>query len=121
MPRDPRAFLWDAQEAGRAISSFTAGLDAAAFAAHPMAQASVERKFEVIGEALNQLAKHHPEIALRIPDVARIVAFRNVLIHGYATVDVITVWNTVQSSLPHLMETVQQLLDELGLDAGGKP
>ena len=121
MPRDPRAFLWDVQEAGKAIANFTSGLDAAAFAAHPMAQASVERKFEVIGEALNQLAKHHPQIAPRIPDIAKIVAFRNVLVHGYASVDMSTVWNTVQSSLPRLMANVQQLLDELGLDPGRTP
>jgi uncharacterized protein with HEPN domain len=42
------------------------------------------------------------------------VAFRNLLIHGYAAVDVGTVWNTVQRSLPGLMAKVQELLDELG-------
>lgn len=96
-------------------------MDAAAFLAHSMAQASVERKFEVIGEALNQLSKHHPQVASRISDIAKIIAFRNVLIHGYASVDVSTVWNTVQSSLPRLMANVQQLLDELGLDPGRTP
>ena len=53
MQRDPRAFLWDVREAALAIQSFTTGMDAAAYAANPMAQAAVERKFEIIGEALN--------------------------------------------------------------------
>jgi uncharacterized protein with HEPN domain len=35
------------------------------------------------------------------------------LIHGYATVNVSTVWNIAQSSLPVLIPAVQALLDEL--------
>ena len=114
MARDPRAYLWDVREAALAIQSFTAGMDAEGFAGHPMAQASVERKFEIIGEALNQLSRLEPALAGRIPELPRIVAFRNLLIHGYAAVDVGTVWNTVQRSLPCLMAKVQELLDELG-------
>ena len=114
MQRDPRAFLWDVREAALAIQSFTTGMDAAAYAANPMAQAAVERKFEIIGEALNQLSKLDTAVAARIPDLAQIVAFRNQLIHGYATVNVSTVWNISQIALPALRDAVQGLLDELG-------
>jgi uncharacterized protein with HEPN domain len=41
------------------------------------------------------------------------VAFRNQLIHGYASVKVSTVWNIAQSSLPQLLNAVQALLEEL--------
>ena len=111
--RDPRAFLWDVRESAQAIQSFTAGMDAAAYVSNPMAQAAVERKFEVIGEALNQLAKLDAVLAARIPDLPQIVAFRNQLIHGYATVNVGTVWNIAQNALPGLVGAVQVLLDEL--------
>ena len=57
MQRDPRAFLWDVRESAIAIQSFVAGMDASAYAANEMAQAAVERKFEIIGEALGQLAR----------------------------------------------------------------
>lgn len=113
MQRDPRAFLWDVRESALAIQSFTAGMDATAYADNAMAQAAVERKFEIIGEALNQLAKLDTSIAARIPNLAQIVAFRNQLIHGYATVNVTTVWNIAQNALPSLLEAVQALLDEL--------
>ena len=102
------------REAALAIQSFTTGMDAAAYAANPMAQAAVERKFEIIGEALNQLSKLDTAVAARIPDLAQIVAFRNQLIHGYATVNVSTVWNISQTALPALRDAVQGLLDELG-------
>jgi uncharacterized protein with HEPN domain len=45
----------------------------------------------MIGEALNQLSKLNAEMALRLPDLPQIVAFRNQLIHGYATVNPSTV------------------------------
>ncbi len=113
MQRDARAFLWDVRESALAIQSFIAGMDATAYAGNAMAQAAVERKFEIIGEALNQLAKLDATLAARIPDLPQIVAFRNLLIHGYATVNVATVWNIAQSALPMLIETVEALLDEL--------
>ena len=62
-----------------------------------MAQAAVERKFEIIGEALNQLAKLDGAMAARIPELSQIVAFRNQLIHGYAIVKVSTVWNIAKA------------------------
>lgn len=114
MQRDPRAFLWDVRESALAIQSFTSGMDVAAYENNAMAQAAVERKFEVIGEALSQLSKLDAELAARIPDLPQIVAFRNQLIHGYATVNLSTVWNIAQNSLPALLESVQVLLDELG-------
>ncbi|GLS13177.1 HepT-like ribonuclease domain-containing protein [Hydrogenophaga electricum] len=114
MQRDPRAFLWDVREAAQAIQSFTAGLDVKDYVSNELVQAAVERKFEVIGEALNQLAKLDAAMAARIPDVPQIVAFRNQLIHGYATVNPDTVWNIAQNTLPGLLSAVQALLDELG-------
>jgi uncharacterized protein with HEPN domain len=113
MPRDPRAFLWDVREAALAIQSFTTGMDATAYAANAMAQSAVERKFEIIGEALNQLAKLDASMAARISDLPKIVAFRNQLIHGYATVNVSTVWNVTQSAVAPLLQSVQAILDEV--------
>jgi uncharacterized protein with HEPN domain len=68
------------------------------------------RQFEIIGEALGQLAKGHPEIAASVPDLARIVAFRNILIHGYAAIDHETVWRVVQENLPALDASLAALL-----------
>ncbi len=53
-------------------------------------------------------------LAAHIPDLPQIVAFRNQLIHGYATVNVGTVWNVTQNALPPVATAVQALLDELG-------
>lgn len=52
--------------------------------------------------------------AARIPELSQIVTSRNQLIHGYAMVRVLTVWNVTQSSLPALLVCVTALLEELG-------
>jgi uncharacterized protein with HEPN domain len=112
MQHDPRAFLWDAQQAAEAIIQFTAGLDAAGYRASPLVRSAVERQFEIIGEALNRLSKEAPDLAGRIPSLPKIVAFRNVLIHGYLVIDDGRVWEIVNTLLPSLRATVTALLAE---------
>ena len=101
------------REAASTIEQFTAGLDADGYSRTPLVYSAVERKFEIIGEALNQLAKVRPDLAARIPYLPQIVAFRNQLIHGYARVDHDTVWEVIQHSLPQLKAAVGALLQEL--------
>ena len=51
MDRDPRAYLWDVQQAANAIDQFVAGLDAAGYVQNALVRAAVERQFEIIGGA----------------------------------------------------------------------
>jgi uncharacterized protein with HEPN domain len=62
MRPDARAFLWDIQSAADAIERFTLGLDAASYSNSEIVHSAVERKFEIIGEALGQLAKLDPAL-----------------------------------------------------------
>lgn len=114
MQLDPRAFLWDIQQAADTILQFIAGIDVRAYAENELVHSAVERKFEIIGEALNQIAKLDPGLARRIPHIREIVAFRNLLIHGYAVVEHDRVWRIAQASLPVLRAEVAALLNELG-------
>lgn len=110
MLRDSKAYLWDVLQAAREIESFVAGIDGLAYAESPMLSAAVERKFEIIGEALNQLSRQDPVLAASIPNLEQIVAFRNILIHGYALVNHDRVWRIVQEFLPQLRTRVEELL-----------
>ncbi|QWF72331.1 DUF86 domain-containing protein [Methylomonas paludis] len=77
MQRDVRAFLWDANQAAEAIQEFVAGKSFADYTADRLLRSAVERQFEIIGEALNQLCRIEPSWAERIPEVPQIVAFRS--------------------------------------------
>ncbi len=114
MQHDSRAYLWDVRQAADAILDFVAGLDLKTYAETRVIHSAVERQFQIIGEALNQLSKGDPVLAANIPDLPRIVAFRNLLIHGYAVVEHPRVWRIIQESLPLLRAKVTALLEELG-------
>ncbi len=66
MQRDPRAWLWDIQQAGQRASVFLQSHDLPSYQANDMLRAAVERQFEIIGQAISQLAKHAPELAAQL-------------------------------------------------------
>ncbi len=83
MRLEARKYLHDIQRAATALADFTAAKTFADYAREPMLRAAVERQFEIIGEALAQLAKRDAELAACISDYRRIIAFRNILIVGH--------------------------------------
>jgi uncharacterized protein with HEPN domain len=113
LKRDPKSLLWDAREAANAIAAMTTGKSFEDFDRDLVLRSAVERQFEVAGEALRQLARLDAELAAKIPDLRDIVAFRNILIHGYAVIDRARVWRAVQSDLPGLRAVLDALLAEL--------
>lgn len=77
-----------------------------------MFRAAVKRKFGIIGEALSQLLRFFPQYSTRITLPEQIIAFRNQIVHGYATVRDDIVWEVIQTYLPKLYREVTQLLNE---------
>ena len=69
---------------------------------------AVEREFEIIGEATNQLLKINPDI--EITSARFIVNLRNKVIHSYDTVDNEIIWKIIMKDLPKLLEDVEALL-----------
>ena len=116
LPRDQRGYLWDVLGAADAIIEFTGGLDHEAYAASSITHSAVERKFEIIGEALNLLNRVDPEIAAKIPERFKIIAFRNLLAHGYAVVEHERVWDIAHKELLTLRTAVVDILAELETD-----
>lgn len=110
MRRESRKYLHDMQRAARSLTEFTGGKILAHYQQEEMLRAAVERQFVIIGEAMTQLAKIDEATAARISGHRRIIAFRNVLVHGYADIDDRLVWDVVETSLPTLVEEVGTLL-----------
>jgi len=112
MRPEAKKYLYDIAEAAGLIAGFTAGKTLADYEGDAMLRSAVERQFEIIGEALAQLARLDEALAARIPEYRRIIAFRNILIHGYARVDDRVVWDIVGSKLPALQREVAALLEQ---------
>jgi uncharacterized protein with HEPN domain len=110
MQPDGRKLLWDASRAAERIARFTSGKTFVDYEADDYLRSAVERQFEIIGEAFSQLSRVDPVTAAAIPELPRIVAFRNVLIHGYASVDNKLVWGVVETRLDSLHATLEALL-----------
>ena len=71
--------------------------DFAAYQNDEPMRSAVERQFDIPGEALKPLSCLNPAMAARIPELQRIVAFSNILIHGHASVDDRPVWGVIES------------------------
>ena len=110
MHADAHKLLWDAQQAAERVARFTADKTYAIYEADDYLRAAVERQFEIIGEAFGKLRNVDPTTAAAIAELPRIIAFRNVLIHGYASVDNRLVWGVVEANLPGLRVTLERLL-----------
>jgi uncharacterized protein with HEPN domain len=94
----------------RIILQFTAGKSFDDYDTDALLRSAVERQFEIIGEAINRLSKIDRSVSDALPDAPRIVAFRNILIHGYDVIDNHVVWDVVQQNLAPLHLNVVTLL-----------
>ena len=111
MRLESRKYLFDIQRAIALLVEFTAGKTFEDYSLDAMRRAAVEREFEIIGEALTQLVKIDASTANSISEHRRIIAFRNILIHGYAEVADQLVWDVVETKLPVLSREIAALLD----------
>lgn len=92
------------------VLAFTAGMTYEMYVSDRKTQAAVERKFEIIGEALNRLHDADRELLNRIRDHRSIISFRNILAHGYDSVDDLVVWGIIKNDLDNLIEDARRLL-----------
>jgi uncharacterized protein with HEPN domain len=110
MRPEAKKCLEDVRQAGELILHFTAGKSFSDYDGDALLRSGVERQFEIIGEAVNRLSNIDGTIAHQLPATPRIVAFRNILIHGYDVVDNHVVWDVIQNNLTPLHAQVVALL-----------
>jgi uncharacterized protein with HEPN domain len=109
--RDVLDFLDDIVGAMEAALEFVAGMDAAQFRTDRKTAFAVIRALEIVGEATKRIPE---SIRLRYPDVPwrQMAGMRDRLIHGYASVDLDIIWQTVMEDIaaarPHVLETLQR-------------
>ncbi len=72
---------------------------------------ALERQLEIIGEAVNFLSEEiknsYPEM-----DWNKIKQFRNFLAHEYFGIDYSLLWDIIQTKIPQLEKTIDQIIQE---------
>ncbi|GAB4218292.1 MAG: DUF86 domain-containing protein [Synechococcales cyanobacterium] len=112
MKRDSLSYLWDVYQSCNLIQKFIRGKNFIDYRDDILLQKAVERCFEIIGEALNRLSRVDPDLANQVPELRKIIGFRNVLTHNYEAIDHQRVWEFIHDSLPVLKATLSVLIQE---------
>jgi uncharacterized protein with HEPN domain len=114
MNLEAKKLLYDIGQAIELIVNFVQGKRFEDYTNSALLRSAVERQFEIIGEALNRPQKLDPKLTAHISDYRRIIAFRNVLAHGYDVVSDEVVWDVVKSRLAVLRQEVEGLKQDAG-------
>ena len=106
-----QTYIDEMLEIGQEIRTFVAGMTYEDFAGNILAQRGIGMNLLMIGEASMQLAKEFPEFVADHPDIPwiKIRGMRNRIAHGYRSINVETLWDTVQTSIPDLLDQLHSL------------
>lgn len=110
MPPKHLAHLQDIVDSAGLIRTYIEGLDFKGYMDDGMVRDAVERRFAVIGEALNRLKRDAPDVHAQIDHTAEITAFRNIIIHVYDQLDHAIVWKVIEQELDELAEQAKALI-----------
>lgn len=76
-------------------------------------RSAVERKTEIMGEAINRILKIQRDFPL--PNAKAIIDTRNRIIHGYDSVKPEFLWGLVIRHIPQLKKDVERIIVENGI------
>lgn len=74
--------LLDAITACARIQDFIADADLERYQENELLRSAIERKFEIVGEALSQAIRNDETLLEQIPHARRIIGMRNRISHG---------------------------------------
>jgi len=112
MRRDPLVCVEDAIEACELILQFTKGMKELEYYSDLKTQAAVERKFEIIGEALNRIKKIDIGMLTNIDSWREIIGFRNIIARGYDFVEDKIVWDSTRRNIPELLKQLNKIIKD---------
>ena len=111
MPRDRLVLVKDALDAALDIVEFLSEKSLDDYLKDRVLQAAIERKVEIIGEALNVARRIDPLLEEAITDLPQIVRMRNFLSHAYHSVIHPRLHEITRQNLPLLIRELKFILE----------
>jgi uncharacterized protein with HEPN domain len=105
-------YLHDILDASLKAEQFVAGITFEEFEKNDEKVFAVAHALEIIGEAARSIPEEKRTQYADVP-WRSITGMRDKLIHGYFTVDLSRVWETVRNDLPSLREAISKILAEV--------
>lgn len=109
--RNPQKYLYDIIDCCEFLIDFTKDKNVDNYKNDRPFRSAVERELQIIGEAITRLDAVSPEIADQISDYRNIIGFRNILVHGYDSLNPDTVWNVIEVKLDNLLDQARKSLE----------
>ena len=107
--RPTNLLLLDILDSIDKIELYINDIDFKEFCQNSLIRDAVERNIEIIGEASNKISEdfkmNHSDIEWHKP-----IAMRNRLIHGYFSIDIPMLWNTITVILPPFRSSILDLV-----------
>lgn len=85
-----------------------------AFEKDHLRRSAVERKAEIMGEAINRILKIQRDFP--IPNAKAVIDTRNRIIHGYDSVRPEFLWGLVVRHIPELKKDIERIIENYGID-----
>ena len=110
--RDPKVTLRQVGEQARRARELFDQNSFTGILADWQKRAAFERTMEILGEAVKRLP---PELTASYPavDWRGIAGMRDRVSHGYDTIDYGLLWQAVETRVPGLLVTIEQMLQDL--------
>jgi uncharacterized protein with HEPN domain len=105
-------YLAHIEEAARDAHTFTADMSRESFMMDKRTQQAVIMSMIIMGEAATKLMDEYPEFVAGHTSIPwrSMRGMRNRMAHGYFEINLDIVWQTVQISLPQLIEQIRPLI-----------
>ena len=104
--------LVEVRAAAAAIGRFVRGKTFDEYEQDDLLRSGIERKVEIIGEALNSLTRDDPTVLDELREHRNIISFRNILAHGYDSIDNRVMSGIIEEDLGRLLADVETCLQE---------
>ena len=106
--RDYKLYIHDIIEASEKIINYVKDLNSEKFKEDTKTYDSVLHNLMVIGEAANKIPEDFKQKHLEI-DWRAIIGMRNIIAHGYFTIDSDIIWDTIQKDIPELLSKFKEI------------